>query len=153
MLYNHANRIIEDKNLPDLSIRATKRRKKIYEQCRLISPVELSDPAFETNLPFPFVFHTLPNCFKFSLYDGNEYWVYSGREKFAPLLQKLKEVRESCQNSGFWLYGTWGYGKSDLESALVCYLTGKGERVVYIADCHECMKDPVPYIRAAMRFA
>ena len=32
-------------------------------------------------------------------------------------------------------------------------MTARGERVVYIPDCRECVKDPVPYIRAAMLFA
>lgn len=153
LLNNDANKITVNRNLQELSNRATQRRKKIYEECGVISSEELSDPAFEKKLPFPFVFHTLPRRFKFSSNDGDEYWMYSGREIFAELLHNLREVRESYQKSGFWLYGTRGYGKSHLLSALVCYLTAGGERVVYIPDCRECVKDPVPYIRAAMLFA
>jgi len=37
-----------------------------------------------------------------------------GGEKFAEILNKLKEVRESRQKSGFWLYGIRGYVKSHL---------------------------------------
>ncbi|PWW76378.1 hypothetical protein C7212DRAFT_343574 [Tuber magnatum] len=120
---------------------------------KILGRNKLSDPAFETQLPFPFVLDTLPKRFNFGSNDGAQNWVYMGREKFAELLNKLKEVRESFQNSGFWLYGTRGYGKSHLLAALVCYLTARGERVVYIPDCRECVNDPVPYMKAAMLFA
>ncbi|KAG0128867.1 hypothetical protein HOY82DRAFT_611580 [Tuber indicum] len=140
-------------DLQELSNRTSWRRIQVFQKCLQLGPEELSDPALETQLPFPFVFDTLPKRFKFGSEGDEHNWVYMGREKFAELLYKLKEVRESNQNSGFWLYGTRGYGKSHLLAALVCYLTARGERVVYIPDCRECVKDPVPYIKAAMLFA
>ncbi|RPA91942.1 hypothetical protein L873DRAFT_257780 [Choiromyces venosus 120613-1] len=142
-----------DTKLEELSNRASTQRKHIQQECLVLSLRELSDPAFETKLPFPFVGNILPKRFKIDSKDGEYNWVYTGREKFVELLNKLKEVQESPQNSGFWLYGTRGYGKSHLLAALVCYLTARKERVVYIPDCRECVKDPVPYIQAAMLFA
>ncbi|KAG0632870.1 hypothetical protein HOY80DRAFT_1110745 [Tuber brumale] len=102
---------------------------------------ELSDPAFKTKLPFPI-----------DSKDGEHNWVYIGPEKFVELLNKLKQVQGRPQNSGFWLYGTRGYGKSHRLAALVRYLTAREERVVYIPDCRECFKYPVPYTRAEMLF-
>ena len=65
----------------------------------------------------------------------------------------LQKVREDVRRSGFWLYGTRGYGKSHLLAALVCYLTATGDRVVYIPDCRACVEDPILYVRTAMLFA
>lgn len=149
----YANYITGKRYLEELSKRASQQRKRIYQECLSIRAEELSDPGFEMNLPFPFVYNTLPVRFKLELKDGEHNWGYMGREKFAELLNKFTEVRQSPQNSGFWLYGTRGYGKSHLLAALVCYLTARGERVVYIPDCRECIKDPVTYMRAAMLFA
>ncbi|KAG0127522.1 hypothetical protein HOY82DRAFT_625038 [Tuber indicum] len=109
-----------DPDLWELSNRASQRRIQIYHKCRSLSSEELSDPAFMTKLPFPFVFRTLPKRFKFEAEQGEYNWVYMGCEKFAELLHRLEEVRESPQNSGFWLYGTRGYGKSHLLAALAC---------------------------------
>jgi len=38
---------------------------QIYQEYLPISLEQLSNPAFETKLPFPFVFDTLPKRFKF----------------------------------------------------------------------------------------
>jgi NACHT domain-containing protein len=61
------------------------------------------------------------------------------------------QSNQTCNT--LWLYGTQGYGKSHLLAALVCCLVAKGERVVFIPDCRECVKRPVSYIQAAMIFA
>ncbi|PUU79217.1 hypothetical protein B9Z19DRAFT_1125584 [Tuber borchii] len=137
----------------ELSSLTSQRRSQIYHECLPLSKEMLSDPAFMTKLPFPFVFNTLPNRFKFESKNNEHNWIYTGREKFAELLDKFQEICKSPHNSGFWLHGTRGYGKSHLLAALVCYLTARGERIVYIPDCHECMKDPVSYIKTAMLFA
>jgi len=104
----YANSIIGYSDLRELSDRASKRRMKIYKECLAISHEELSDPALEMQLSFPFVSNTLPKRFKFESKCGEHNWLYQGHEKFAELLHKLQEVRESVQNSGFWLYGTRG---------------------------------------------
>jgi hypothetical protein len=64
-------------------------------------------------------------------------WSYAGREKFTELLDMASSLKGSFQ-SGCWLYGTIGYGKSHLLAAITCYLTVAGKRVVYIPDCRSC---------------
>jgi|SRR5947209_17602433 len=110
---------------------------------------QLSHPAFECKLPFPFVGSKAP--VRFTLVEGN--WQYVGRTKFKELLQELKKVQESDNYSTVWLYGTQGYGKSHLLAALVCYLAAQDERVVYIPDCRALLEDPVEYVLATMLFA
>ena len=111
---------------------------------------QLSNPAFHTNLPFPFIGRTLPNRFKM---DKTQKWFYMGREKFVELLNSLDDEEWGINRSALWVYGTKGYGKSHILAALICYLSAKGMRVIYIPDCRECIKDPVEYFRTAMLFA
>lgn len=113
---------------------------------------EFSSPTFDTKLPFPFVGTAVPKQFKVG--DGDEGdWFYVGRERFTELLDLLRTVQRRCDLSALWVYGTKGYGKSHLLAALVCYLVAQKERVVYIPDCWECIKDPVEYVQVAMLFA
>jgi hypothetical protein len=72
---------------------------------------------------------------------------------FRKLLEELKMVREGNTYTTVWLYGTQGYGKSHLLAILVCYLAAQDERVVYIPDCREWLRDPVGYLQDAMLFA
>lgn len=112
---------------------------------------KLSDPTFKRILIFPFI-GAAPERFKVeNNAEGN--WVYMGRTKFKELLQELKKVRRSGSLTIAWLYGTQGYGKSYLLAALVCYLAAQDERVVYIPDCREWLRNPVEYIQKAMLFA
>jgi hypothetical protein len=62
-------------------------------------------------------------------------------------------VRKDRTYSIVWIYGTPGYGKSHLLAVLVCYLAAQDERVVYIPDCREWLRDPVGYLKDAMLFA
>jgi hypothetical protein len=111
---------------------------------------QLSNPIFEHKLPFPFI-GSVPNRFKVDNKTG--IWSYEGRIKFRKLLEELKIARESLSDSTVWLYGTQGYGKSHLLAVLVCYLAAQDERVVYIPDCREWLRNPVRYIKKAMLFA
>jgi hypothetical protein len=150
--------------LRKLAERACERRDHIREKFTTIGQlpddadqlpdavVQLSNPAFHTKLPFPFVGAAVPGRFNIGS-DSGANWFYTGRKKFVELLDGLRDVRDSLDRSALWVYGTKGYGKSHLLAALACYLTAQGERVVYIPDCRECLKDPVPYVRAAMLFA
>jgi hypothetical protein len=92
----------------------------------------------------------LPERFRI---DRQANWLYFGREKFAKLLDMFEDMQSNQTCSTLWLYGTQGYGKSHLLATLVCCLVAKGERVVFIPDCRECVKRPVDYIQAAMIFA
>jgi hypothetical protein len=115
--------------------------------------IQLSDPAFYTKLPFPFVGKILPKRFKTDPKDCRKMWSYMGREKFKKLQEEFEKMRESNDTSALWLYGTKGYGKSHLLAAFVCYLIARGERVVYLPDCRESIKGPVYDIRAALLLA
>jgi hypothetical protein len=110
--------------------------------------IRFSDPTNDTKLPFPFV-GLVPERFQISD-DG---WFYTGREKFAELLDKVDALCGDIQHSSLTLYGTRGYGKSHLLAALVCYLAAGEEKVVYIPDCGELVEGSVRYMIAAMLFA
>ena len=62
-------------------------------------------------------------------------------------------MRQSDDTSTLWVYGTKGYGKSHLLAAFICYLIARGERVVYLPDCRESVKDPIEYMRTALLLA
>jgi len=109
---------------------------------------QLSNPAIQHKLPFPFCHPTTPLRLKVTKGD----WQYVGREKFCELLRELEITRRESYYHELWVYGTWGYGKSHLLAALVCYLTALDERVIYIPDCRNCSDDPVTYFRTAMLF-
>jgi hypothetical protein len=141
----------------EVAERARERRDHIREKIEALGLLpdnadQLSNPAFHTKLPFPFVGPAVPSRFQIDS-DSEDSWFYMGREMFAKLLNRLKYVREARNRSALWVYGTKGYGKSHLLAALVCYLTAQGERVVYIPHCRECVKSPVIYVQAAMLFA
>jgi Cdc6-like AAA superfamily ATPase len=115
--------------------------------------LQLSNPTFDTKLPFPFVGQTVPDRFQVNGKDDERNWFYMGREKFAELSEEFERTRDNCQRPALIIYGTRGYGKSHLLAALVCCLAAREEKVVYIPDCREFVKQPVPYIRAAILFA
>lgn len=117
------------------------------------SVLQLSNPTFDTKLPFPFVGYAVPERFQVNSEDYESYWYYTGRENFVELREEFERIRHSCQRSALTIYGTRGYGKSHLLAALVCCLAAREEKIVYIPDCREFMKQPVPYIRAAALFA
>jgi hypothetical protein len=149
--------------LQKLAKRARNRRRHIRKKIKALglSPndadqlpnaaVQLSNPAFHDMLPFPFVGPATLTRSKCNA-DSEDNWFYVGREMFIGLLDRLRYVQKSHNRSALWVYGTKGYGKSHLLAALVCYLTARKERVLYIPDCRECAKSPVKYMRAAMLF-
>ena len=117
------------------------------------SVIHLSDPTFNTILPFPFVDGWLPDRFKIDNEDDERKWFYMGREKFTELLDKHDEIWKSPQSFEVMIYGTRGYGKSHLLAALVCYLAARDKKVVYIPDCRIFMNGPVEQMKSAMLFA
>ena len=139
------------RGLLDLARYASERRNHISHTN--ITCDQLSDPALYIQLPFPFVGLAVPTRFEIDPGDNEDNWFFMGRERFAELLKTLEHVRRRRNLTTLWVYGSKGYGKSHLLAALVCYLTSQKERVVYIPDCRECLKDPVSYVRTAMLFA
>jgi len=114
---------------------------------------QLSNPAYETKLPFPFVGDTNANRFEVDKESDEKYWRYMGREKFANLIDEFENIRRDPGYTVLHVYGTRGYGKSHLLAALVCVLAAWEVKVVYIPDCRELIRSPVSYVRAAMLFA
>jgi hypothetical protein len=113
--------------------------------------VQLSSPASQTELPFPFVGRNLPE--RFNCDGDHRYWNYMGREKFTELLDAVNKLETMDRLHGYLFYGTIGYGKSHLLAALACYLIAAGKRVIYIPDCRACAWSPATYFRTAMLLA
>lgn len=158
-----------DGELQELAASACQQRKRIQQEIEKLdqsfvssskevvpypnSVFQLSNPTFDTKLPFPFVGQTVPGRFRVNGKDDERNWFYMGREKFTELRERFEHLRSDIRLSTLIIYGTRGYGKSHLLAALVCYLAAQEEKVVYIPDCREFMKQPVPYIIAAILFA
>ena len=157
-----------DPTLLDLGRRAHERRHHILQKIKTLdrtvvpcfngdipftnAVAQLSDPAFCSELPFPFV-GVVPTRFKVDPNNVEKNWSYMGREKFTKLVEDFETMRKSPNHTALWVYGTRGYGKSHLLATFVCYLASQGKRVVYIPDCRECAKDSVEYFQIAMLFA
>ena len=119
---------------------------------RPISVFQLSNPTFDTTLPFPFVGYSLPPTFQLTGVN-QENWIYMGREKFAELRDKFEHICDDPTRTALIVYGTIGYGKSHLLAALVCYLAAKEVKVVYVPNCWPFYRTPDLCMRAAMLFA
>ena len=144
-------RLVPDK-FSKLAERARDLRNDMVKSFTQFSDIarQFADPAFHAKLLFPSPFSSLPKRFEI---DSEHKWFYAGREKFADLVKKFESERWGLDRSALWIYGTKGYGKSHLLAALVCYLISRNQRVVYLHDCRECLRNPVGYMRAAMLFA
>jgi len=157
--------------LQSLAASARRRRERVRQDIEKLDPVivsslkdskeskptnivsQLSNSAYETKLPFPFVGNTIPNRFEVDKESDEKYWRYMGREKFADLINEFEGIRHDPGYTALYVYGTRGYGKSHLLAALVCVLTAREVKVVYIPDCREFSQDPVQHMITAMLFA
>ena len=106
----------------------------------------LSDPKKMAELVFPFAGVVVPK--RFAITNGR--WRFAGREVFQTLLDDVDRMRQSENLNALWVYGTRGYGKSHLLAALVCYLSARGDDVVYIPDCREFTDAPEVYLQSAL---
>lgn len=88
--------------------------------------VQLSRPAVQIKLPFPFVRDSIPERFNYS--GDHDHWNYMGREIFTELLDAINKLQTTGWR-GYLFYGTIGYGKSHLLAALTCYLTSNRPRM------------------------
>ena len=112
---------------------------------------QLSDPAVQIKLKFPFIGDTMPKRFHKDPKDDK--WFYVEREVFVKLVNKFQHVQENRSTNTLLVYGAKGYGKSHLLAVLVCYLAAQGERVVYIPDCLASIANLVQTFVRAMLFA
>jgi len=75
---------------------------------------------------------------------------YMGRERFSELWTKVDSFERGFSFSKLFLNGTMGAGKSHMLAALTCLLFRLGRRPVYIPDCRQLCRDPLPYIQSAL---
>ncbi|CAG8559834.1 42296_t:CDS:2 [Gigaspora margarita] len=107
-----------------------------------------SDPKNFLSLPFPYPGSNKP-VDRFAI-DGDGFFTFMGRKKFNSVLDKIKEFRSSTGYMKMFIYGTVGYGKSHILTAIACFLIRIGKRVVYLPDCRELAVDPMEYIKSAL---
>lgn len=144
---------LDDSNLPDLARCAREQRGYVLQEIAaldklLIAPektfddnipfskaaVQLSNPAFCSELPFPSV-EVVLGRFKGDHNDVKSTWSYMGTK----LVKDFEMVRKSCSYIALWVYGTRDDGKSHLLATLVCLLAAQGKCVVYIPDYRKCV--------------
>ncbi|PKK57888.1 hypothetical protein RhiirC2_763739, partial [Rhizophagus irregularis] len=72
-----------------------------------------------------------------------------GRTKFEQVLEDINKLRPRSYMKLF-IYGTVGYGKSHILTAIACFLFRTRRRVVFLPDCRQLAVDPVEYIKLAL---
>jgi len=70
------------------------------------SVIRLSNPAFTTRLPFPFVGYAVPERFDVDLGNDERHWFYMGREKFAELIDEFERICRDPRRTALIVYGT-----------------------------------------------
>ncbi|PKK59642.1 hypothetical protein RhiirC2_820485 [Rhizophagus irregularis] len=143
----------EDQNskrvkLADPNIISTAR--KIMEDIMKLDEDEssYSNPKKHFSLPFPYPGEKLP-VDRFAINDDG-FFTYMGRKKFRKVLKTINQFRSRTGYMKLFVYGTVGYGKSHILSAIACFLFRTGKRVVFLPDCRQLAVDPVKYIKFAL---
>ncbi|PKK58149.1 hypothetical protein RhiirC2_796786 [Rhizophagus irregularis] len=142
----------EDQNskrvkLADPKIISTARR--IMEDIMKLDENETiySDPKNFLSLPYPYLGEKLP-IDRFDIdHDGS--FIFMGRTKFEQVLEDINKLRPRSYMKLF-IYGTVGYGKSHILTAIACFLFRTRRRVVFLPDCRQLAVDPVEYIKLAL---
>ncbi|GBC36095.1 hypothetical protein GLOIN_2v1736613 [Rhizophagus irregularis DAOM 181602=DAOM 197198] len=142
----------EDQNskrvkLADPNIISTARR--IMEDIMKLDENETiySDPKNFLSLPYPYLGEKLP-IDRFDIdHDGS--FIFMGRTKFEQVLEDINKLRPRSYMKLF-IYGTVGYGKSYILTAIACFLFRTRRRVVFLPDCRQLAVDPVEYIKLAL---
>src|SRR5437667_442485 len=112
------------------------------------NPDVYSDPKGQRLLPFPFI-GSLKPVERFAL-DNDCSFTFIGRREFKNALDNINKLRANCGYMEMFIYGTMGYGKSYILSAIACYLFRIKKRVVYLPDCRALSMQPVSYIKSAL---
>ncbi|CAG8610228.1 10899_t:CDS:2 [Funneliformis mosseae] len=111
-------------------------------------PDVYSNPKNSLSLPFPFLGSKKP-VERFAFNDDEFSFTFMGRREFKNVLDEINKLRATYYMEMF-IYGTMGYGKSYILSAITCYLFRVKKRVVYLPDCRALSLDPVDYIKSAL---
>jgi hypothetical protein len=125
-------------------------RQRVMEETPL-EPTLYADPAHVMSLPFPSL-NNVPRRFNMSIPATT--FSFMGRERFAEVWKTFSIINDNpLHRRAMYIYGSMGYGKSHILAALVCLLIRSGERVVYVPDCAEAIKDSFEYMRTAFLLA
>jgi hypothetical protein len=109
---------------------------------------DYSNPKNKLSLPFPYLGSQKP-VERFSL-DDNGLFTFIGRRKFKNVLDLINNLRKNYGFTQIFIYGTMGYGKSYILSAIACYLIRIKKHVVFLPDCRALALEPVDYIKSAL---
>ncbi|CAB5179533.1 unnamed protein product [Rhizophagus irregularis] len=110
-----------------------------------------SNPKNFLSLPYPYLGEKLP-IDRFAI-DNNRYFNFMGRKEFRNVLETINKLRSGTGYMKLFVYGTVGYGKSHILSAIACFLFRTGRRVVFLPDCRQLAVDPVDYTKSALFLA
>ncbi|CAB5310535.1 unnamed protein product [Rhizophagus irregularis] len=110
-----------------------------------------SNPKKLLSLPFPYPGQKKP-IDRFAIND-NGFFNFMGRKEFKNVLTTINKFRSGTGYMKLFVYGTVGYGKSHILSAIACFLFRTGRRVVYIPDCRQLSVDPIDYVKSALFLA
>jgi hypothetical protein len=110
---------------------------------------DYSDPKSYISLPFPYPDKKPIDRFDI---DNDGFFTFMGRKEFINVLKTIYGFRPNGYMK-LLVYGTVGYGKSHILSAITCFLLRTGNRVVYLPDCRQLAMDPVDYVKSALFLA
>jgi len=137
-----------------------------------------SNPEFSQDLCFPYFGPTFPDRF---LIFRNGRFIYNGRENFKELLNEIRSLKipktdsfshdnnnqpvffehgipldwvnhARYQYNKLLVYGTIGYGKLHILTALTCFLH-REKQIVYVPDCHHLTNAFVEYLKPTFLLA
>ncbi|CAG8660646.1 1384_t:CDS:1, partial [Diversispora eburnea] len=123
---------------------------KITEDIMKLSDIceVYSDPKNFFLLPFPYPGEVKP-IDRFAINDDG-FFTFMGRKKFSDVLSEINTFKSGTGYMEMFIYGTVGYGKSHILTAIACFLLRSGKRVVYLPDCRKLAVDPTEYIQSAL---
>ncbi|RHZ89380.1 hypothetical protein Glove_15g25 [Diversispora epigaea] len=88
---------------------------------------------------------------RFAINDDGIF-TFLGRTEFNNVLSEINNFK-SGTSTGYmemFIYGTVGYEKSHILTAISCFLLRTGRRVVYLPDCRKLAVDEMEYIKSAL---
>ncbi|RHZ84084.1 hypothetical protein Glove_85g77 [Diversispora epigaea] len=116
---------------------------KLSDTCEVYS-----DPKNFLTLPFPFPGSDKPvDRFAINV-DG--FFTFMGRTEFNNVLSEIMTFRLGTGYREMFIYGTVGYGKSHILTAIACFLLRSRRRVVYLPDCRKLIVGGMDYIKSAL---
>ena len=115
---------------------------------------DCSNPSKKADLPYPFLYDITPvDRFKLTKRNGVNYFTYFGRLAFTKVMQEINDLKKRGGYRKLFVYGTMGYGKSFILTAVTCALIYQGRRVV-IPDCRALNDvNHLEYIKSGLKLA